>query len=363
MRVLVVDDSAFMRRALSMMIDSDPALHVVGSAKDGLDAIEQAKRLKPDLITLDIEMPKMDGLAALRRIMAECPTTVIMVSSLTTRGSHEALRAMRLGAVDFVAKDASYISQKIEALKEELISKIKAIGASNRLRAELAGRSAPQDHIPTTPPKFRRDQFSVIVIGSSTGGPPVVETIVKALPPDLHMPVLVAQHMPAVFTASFAKRLDARSAVSVYEAENQMPLYPGTVYIGRGGLQMRIRPKLAGRWSLEVNDVPADALYKPSVNILFASAAKHVSGRSLGVVLTGMGDDGVEGAHAITDGGGVVLTQSAQTSVVYGMPKAVDDAGLTAASLSPAQISKILASFVQIKGGVAQGDKRFRQAS
>ncbi len=364
MRILVVDDSAFMRRSLTRLIESDPDLKVVDTARDGEDAIEKTKRLKPDLITLDIEMPKMNGLDALRQIMAECPTTVLMVSSLTTRGSREALKALRLGAADFVAKDASFVSLNVDSLKDELIAKIKAIGpmkrpagAPDKPAAATSAPAAPPALRSKEPPTFRADQFDLIVIGSSTGGPPVVETIAAALAPDLACPLVLAQHMPGVFTKSLAERLNAKCAVSVYEAEDGMPLYPGTMYICPGGRQTRVRASIAGGLSLRVDDDPADALHKPSVNVLFESAAKARKGRTLAVVLTGMGDDGALGATQIHHGGGVVLTQSAETCVVYGMPKAADDAGISAASLSPTQICQSLGA-IRTPGGALGGPTR-----
>jgi two-component system, chemotaxis family, protein-glutamate methylesterase/glutaminase len=362
-RILVVDDSAFMRLALSKMIDSDPQLNVVATAHDGLDAIEKVKKYKPDLVTLDIEMPKMDGLTALRRIMSECPTTVIMVSSLTTQGSREALRAMRFGAVDFVAKDASFISNKIDALKDELLSKIKAIGSSTRMREEAASTKSEANPAHSAMPTLDPNQVGLIVIGSSTGGPPVVETIVNALPPDLIAPVVIAQHMPGVFTKSLSERLNAKAAVSVFEGEDGMPLYPGTVYISRGGHQTRIRKMPSNKWSLRVNDQPSDALYKPSVDVLFASAAECHGDRCVCVMLTGMGDDGVIGARAISARGGTVVTQSAATCVVYGMPKAVDDAGVSVARLSPAEICKMLSLLRASASTDSASIKELRKAS
>ena len=342
MKILVVDDSAFMRRSLTKLIESDPDLRVVDTARDGLDAVEKAKRLKPDLITLDVEMPKMNGLEALRQIMAECPTTVLMVSSLTTKGSREALKALRLGAADFVAKDASFVSLNVESIREELVAKIKALGPSSKAASVRAAGAPGSKKTSGETPTFEADRFGLIVIGSSTGGPPVVETIAAALAPDLAGPVVLAQHMPAVFTKSLAERLNVKCAVSVYEAEDGMPLYPGTMYVAPGGRQTRIRKSIAGGWSLRVNDDPADALYKPSVTTLFESAVKVAEGRTLGVVLTGMGDDGAAGAERIVAGGGVVLTQSAETCVVYGMPKAVNEAGHSKASLSPGKLCDAL---------------------
>lgn len=341
MRVLVVDDSAFMRRSISRMIASDAELTVVDTACDGIDAIEKAKRLHPDVITLDIEMPRLNGLDALRRIMVKCPTAVIMVSSLTSEGSQAALKALRLGASDFILKDAGYVSLNMDSIRESLISKIKAIG-SCRVR-RLAPTSSPRsEKVPAEIPVLCPSNFDLLVIGSSTGGPPVVETIAMALTPGMAVPVVVAQHMPGLFTKSLAEQLNARCAIRVCEAEDGMTITPGALYLAPGGMQTRIRRQAGYGWSLRVNSEPADELYKPSVNILFASAAEGAPGRTLGVMLTGMGDDGVRGARSIKANGGTLLTQSAETCVVYGMPKAVDEAGLSSASLTPEQLCEAI---------------------
>lgn len=329
MRILVVDDSAFMRRSLTRLIESEPGLVVIDTARDGEEAVQKARLLRPDLITLDIHMPKLDGLGALERIMADCPTAVIMVSSLTTRGSADTLAALRLGAMDFVAKDARHVSLDIHAIRSELIAKIKAIEAN---------RHAPASQGAPAPATFERDAFDLVVIGASTGGPPVLETIVASLSPQIAAPIVVAQHMPAIFTKSLADRLNARCMVNVLEAENGMPLYPGAVYIAPGGRQTRVRRVPGQRIFLRVCDEPSESLFKPSVDLLFSTAAESCGSQTLGVVLTGMGDDGVQGAHAIVRAGGAVLTQSSDTCVIYGMPKAVDDAELSTARLTPRQL-------------------------
>jgi len=328
---------------LTKIIESDPDLEVIDTARDGQDAIDKTVKLKPDLITLDIEMPVMNGLDALRHIMAQCPTSVIMVSSLTTEGSRETLKALRLGASDFVAKDASFISQKIDALRDELIAKIKAIGGHRQRVAESAGETKIAK--PTSkPPVFKAGDFDLVAIGSSTGGPPVVETIARSLTAEMSAPVVIAQHMPGVFTKSLSERLNAKCVVDFHHGEDGMTLKPGSVYLAPGGKQMRVHRLAGGGWALRINNEPADALYKPSVDVFFSSVAQAVGERTLGLMLTGMGDDGVKGARLINDQGGTILTQSADTCIVYGMPKAVDEAGVSAASLSPRQLCETLAT-------------------
>lgn len=339
MRVLVVDDSAFMRTALSRMINEDPALEVVDTARHGRDAIEKVERLKPDLVTLDIEMPVMSGLEALPEILKAGPA-VLMCSSLTTRGSQEALEAMKLGAADFIAKDCSFASAEITKIESDLREKLKAIGRGRGARPASDRRGVAQT---TRPLDLTGHPIDLVVIGSSTGGPPVLEAIIKGLPPDLPVPVVIAQHMPAIFTKSMAERLDERSAVTVLQAESSLPLLPACVYVVQGGRHGVIRRSGVGKHVLDIVDEPASALYKPSVNELFASCAKAAGRRSLAVVLTGMGDDGAIGGRAIRDAGGRLIAQDAESCVVYGMPRAVAEAGVAEAAMPPSALTLTLA--------------------
>lgn len=350
-RVLVVDDSALMRKMISQMIASDPGLRVVDTARNGADGVDKAKLLRPDVVTLDIEMPVMDGLAALRKIRAECPPpppAVLMCSSLTSQGSHEALTALRLGAADVIAKEPDAISGPA-GMREELVAKIRAIAGTSRRR--LTAKPAPAGKAP--PPLSPGTRL--IVIGSSTGGPPVLEHILTRLPADLPVPVVVAQHMPPLFTRSLAQRLDSLCAMTVVHGEDRQPLHAGTVYILPGGQHGRVL-KAGSGLRLEVNFEPAAALYKPSVNELFRSAGEAVGDRAAGVMLTGMGDDGAVGAEALHAAGGLIVAQSAETCVVYGMPKAVAERGLAAASCIPEAITSWICSLAPVRGAAPGGD-------
>ena len=341
MRVLVVDDSAFMRRALSQMLSSAPDIQVVGTGRNGREGLELAKQLKPDVITLDIEMPEMDGLTALQHIMHECPTQVLMLSSLTTEGSHAALRALSLGAADVLAKDASQISLSITNMQAELVSHVRELGASRPRRFQSAG---PLPGIGATQqvPVFRPGQFDVICIGSSTGGPPVLEKILGALPDTIQAPIVVAQHMPAVFTKSMSQRLDQICALKVVHAEDGMQLERRTIHICPGAKHTHIEKAGLARWKLRIGDDPKEALYRPSVDALFESAAASVGSRVLGVVLTGMGNDGLKGGQILHKKGATLLAQSADTCVVYGMPKGITEQALVAASLPPEKIAQAI---------------------
>ena len=341
MRVLVVDDSAFMRRIISQFIASDPTLEVIDTAKNGQEAVDKAKLLRPDVITLDIEMPIMNGLEALRQIRLNCPDpkpAVIMCSSLTSEGSHEALKALRLGAADVVAKDSSIATTGLDELKADLIAKILAVGAS-RPTAPAVQRTAT----PARTFSLADRRIGLVLIGSSTGGPPVLEAILTKLPADLPVPVVVAQHMPAMFTKSLAERLDQHCAVSVVQADQNMPLNPGTVAIIQGGKHGRVVRGEGGRYSLQIGDEPKSALYKPSVDELLRSGA-CAGEAALAVVLTGMGEDGAIGGGELHRAGGTLVAQEGSTCVVYGMPRALVTRNLAHAALAPNEIANLIAS-------------------
>lgn len=331
-RVLVVDDSAFMRKAIAIMLESDPEIEVVGMAHNGEDGIEMAAKLKPDLITLDIEMPRMDGLTALRRIMEENPTPVMMISSLTTEGAAATLEALSLGAVDFIPKQLSYVALDIVKIKDELLSKVKHI-ARNRPRrpGNTIRQAAPitklsktiavhdnSDNIAKKPKK----RINIIAIGTSTGGPPALQEIIPHLPKNLPVPVTVVQHMPATFTKSLAERLNSISKVEVKEAEHGEALVPGTVYIAQGGKHMTVRFSSTA-YSIFLSDEPSTTLHRPAVDVMVKSVAESYGSAVLGVILTGMGSDGLEGMRLVKQKGGVVLAQNEESCVVYGMPRAV----------------------------------------
>ena len=364
--MIIVDDSTFMRQSLTRMFSSDPEINVIDTAKNGQEALEKVKLLKPDVITLDIEMPVMDGLTALQRIRSECspPPAVLMCSSLTAEGSREALRALRLGAADVIEKDGDKFGLNSETMRDELLAKIKAIASGHRDRialtaTRLAGQStsgaAGFSRVPpTTPPgglppasagrrAIRTRQFELVVIGSSTGGPPVLETIVTALPATYRIPVIIAQHMPALFTKSLAERLDDICEVSVVHAENGMKLHRGTVYIAPGGKQTRVKMHL-GSMVLEVNEEPAALLYKPCINELFSSAARVTGAKTLAVICTGMGDDGCMGARDLYARNATIIAQDAETSVVYGMPRAVAVANLIDSAMPPEDLAAAVAT-------------------
>lgn len=362
-RVLVVDDSAFMRKMLSAMIGSDAGLELVGTARDGADAVVKTLKLQPDVVTLDIQMPVMNGIEALRKILntseiVEKPS-ILMCSCLTDGGSPEMLQAMRLGASDFIAKNSDLIGQGDDLFCSELIGKIKAIRHASPQQGHSSS-AADGSGIPSDSPCIPIQKFDLndllsirpecVVIGSSTGGPPVIETLILALQENFPVPVLVAQHMPALFSRSLAARLDAMAPAQVRIANHGEPLEPGMVYIGEGGSHVRVRRLGTGLYT-EVSPNPAETHFKPSINELFTSAAKYCGSHVLGIILTGMGDDGLIGARAIHSAGGRVITQQADSCVVYGMPRTVYEAGLSSGSGTPGEMASVLTAIGDIGSG------------
>ncbi|EHJ47308.1 response regulator receiver modulated CheB methylesterase [Solidesulfovibrio carbinoliphilus subsp. oakridgensis] len=337
-KVVVVDDSAFMRKALGTMLAKDPEIEVVATARDGEEGLEMIRRHQPDVVTMDIEMPRMDGLTALRHVMMEMPRPVLMVSSLTSEGAEATLKAMELGAVDFIPKQLSKVSLDIVKIEDELRAKVKTIARrrmSHLGRSPLAARARPATPAapageraarPATRPSGAQCR-DLVAIGVSTGGPPAVQKLLSALPADFPAGILIAQHMPAAFTGPFAKRLDGVCRIAVKEAEDGERLQHGVAYVAPGGKHLRIDQKVS-RIDVRVVEEPREALYKPSASVLFESVAMGVGRRGLGVVLTGMGSDGLDGMRVLKAKGGRALAQSDSTCVVYGMPKAIVDAGL-----------------------------------
>lgn len=326
--VLVVDDSAFMRSALSSLISQDPDIKIVGSARDGEDALQKISALNPDVVTMDIEMPRMDGLATLQEIMKTAPRPVIMVSSLTEEGAEATLKALDYGALDFIPKS---ISNNHDVFASELTKKIRAVARKRALLQLRFSRQSATVHarrqVPSASFAPCRGARDVVAVGVSTGGPPAVQKMLSALPANFPACILIAQHMPAAFTGPFAKRLDNVSKITVSEAQNGDKLKPGHAYVAPGGKHMMLHMRGAIP-EVAITTEPASALYKPSATVLMESVGKTIGRKALGVMLTGMGSDGLEGMKVLKERGGYVLAQNEQSCVVYGMPKAVVDAGL-----------------------------------
>ncbi|RFA28528.1 chemotaxis response regulator protein-glutamate methylesterase [Alkalilimnicola ehrlichii] len=346
LRVLVVDDSGFFRRRIRTMLDADPTLEVIGEAGNGREAIEQTLRLKPDVVTMDIEMPEMDGIAAVKEIMRRRPTPILMFSSLTYEGAQATLDALDAGAVDFLPKRFADISGDTDQVQRQLQRRIHEVsgqaGRAGRLRqSEAPGRDtvtpepranvarAPAEITPPRPSAVvRSGRYGLVVIGTSTGGPVALQKVLTQLPANYPLPVLLIQHMPESFTRAFAERLNELCQIQVKEAEDGDSLIPGRALLAPGGRHTGVEHK-GGRLSVRIFEAEPGQFYKPSVDIAFNDAARACPGKVLAVVLTGMGADGCEGARLLKQTGSSVWSQDEATSVIYGMPGAVAKAGLT----------------------------------
>lgn len=321
-RVLVVDDSAFARKVMRQILSSAPGIEVVDIARDGLEALERIEALQPDVVTLDLMMPHLDGIGVLRALPARGGPRVVVVSTSDAE-SELGIEALELGAVDVVAKPTALASDRLFELRSELVAKVTAAA---RARPLLAAR----EPVVATPPPAS-SHVGLVVIGTSTGGPPALTHLLTALPADFPAPVVVALHIPAGFTEALSRRLARTCAIQVVEASDGLPLRPGLAVIARGGEQLLVARNGAGLVA-HVGAQPEGTAHKPSVDVLFESAVRSVGADVLGVVLTGMGDDGLAGARAIRAAGGRVLTESAESCVVYGMPRVVTEAGLSSGS-------------------------------
>jgi len=347
-RVLVVDDSGFFRRRVKSMLEGDSRLEVVGEAANGQEAVDQASKLKPDVITMDIEMPVMDGITATKRIMQSNPRPILMFSSLTTDGAQATLDALDAGAVDYLPKRFEDISRNRDEATKALCDRVYALAnQGRRTRPPVspspaarpgAARPAPGVAARTTPaaptpaPKTgampRRGSIKLVAIGTSTGGPVALQEVLTKLPAGYPYPMLLVQHMPGSFTPAFAQRLNQLCAVNVKEAADGDALTPGTALLAPGGKQMLLESR-GGRQVVRIIDSEPGQTYKPCVDITFNSIAKVFPGATLAVILTGMGADGREGCRTLKGGGSTIWSQDEASCVVYGMPAAVADAGLS----------------------------------
>ena len=353
-KVLVVDDSVFMRSTISKIITCDE-IQVIDTASNGRDAVEKAARLNPDLITMDIEMPIMNGLEALKIIMETHPIPTLMVSTLTGEGAEATIEALSIGAIDFITKKPAFT--EMHSMKDDLIDKILTIGRSNQIRNQLRRRSQllqmkkamKKDDIPESlaktmtqklaekakqkpativlasdRPRPKAKDIDIIAIGISTGGPVALYDLISHLPGNIPVPIIIAQHMPPYFTKTLAERLNASSALNVKEASDGDKLLPGWVYLAPGGKQMRVTRKN----TLLINDDPIEELYKPSVNIMISSVADVYRSGGIGIIMTGMGHDGREGIRKLNQAGGYAISQDIESCVVPGMPRSIIDAQL-----------------------------------
>ncbi|MBZ0219269.1 MAG: chemotaxis response regulator protein-glutamate methylesterase [Candidatus Methylomirabilis sp.] len=328
-RVLVVDDSAFMRRVLKQMLETDPGIEVAGTARDGAEGVSMALELKPDVVTMDVEMPKMNGLEATEALMERMPVPILMVSSITKEGAKATFEAMDKGAADYISKNLVTSALDLMKIQDELITKVKAIARRKHHFVSLrTAKPGVQPPVPVVKKGLASLKIGFISIGASTGGPRAVQAVLANLPAGLDTSILVSVHMPRMFTGAFAERMNEVCKLPVKEAENGESVGFGKVFISPGGLQTRVRRKGLTEFFFQVDNEPRDAMYRPSIDISMSSVAESYPGRSLGVILTGMGSDGREGMRLIKEKGGKTIAQDEHTCTVYGMPKSVIEAGL-----------------------------------
>ena len=340
-RVLVVDDSAFMRHTLAKNLEAHPDITVVGKARDGLEALDVVRALEPDVVTLDVEMPRMDGLSALRRIMAECPTQVIMLSAFTQQGARATIQALMRGAVDFVPKPNA--ATDIQSVIKELVAKIK-IASITPVSARPLSHTAPL-HPQTSklaPRAFRKGD-SVIVIGASTGGPRALHQVLSHLPADLPDAVVMVQHMPPSFTRALGQRLNEKTPLTIREAEDGDRLARGLALLAPGNYHL----ETLRHGQVSLSQGPRRNGVRPAVDVSMESATEHYGDAVIGVVLTGMGSDGTAGARLIRAAGGRVVAQDQATSAVYGMPRSVIEAGAVDLVVPLAEVASTLVELVE----------------
>lgn len=382
-KVLVVDDSSFFRNRIQEALGSDSRIEIVGLAEDGREAVAKALALKPDLITMDVEMPKLNGIEAVRQIMRQAPTNVLMLSSLTHEGARVTLEALEAGAVDYLSKDIRAWMDRSSSLRRKFIERVVALGKSRQQRSVPAFNRQPasssssrvfrsestdppvkssapiareQRREPPTAVRSNDDRSGaathplsrvkvpearIVVIGASTGGPAALQKVLTALPGSFPCPVLLVQHMPGTFTKVFAERLNQQSRIRVREAVDGDRLEPGLALLCPGGMQMMLNPRQSDR----VKILPGDdrMTYKPSVDVTYASVAKVYGAKVMAVMLTGMGSDGCDGARLLKQSGGTLWAQSKETCTIYGMPQAVVNAGLADAVMDLDDIGNMLA--------------------
>lgn len=336
-RVLVVDDSAYVRKVVKEMLGRSPMLEIVGTARDGDEALKMVDRLKPDVVTCDLIMPSTDGLEFIRKQMAIRPIPIVVVS-IAAESSERVLSALDAGALDFVQKPTALASEKVFDIAEELVSRVKAAAAAPMTRLRAAPAVAASSPVMTA----YRNRYDVVVIGVSTGGPQGLKAVIPRLPGDFPVPVVLVLHMPVGYTEAYAKRLDDTSSLTVVEASEGQEVRAGTVFVAPAGRHLTFSRGANGTVRTRLDVSPLDTPHRPSIDVLFQSAADVYGDRVLGLVMTGMGDDGRQGSAWIKARGGTVLTEAEETCVVYGMPRSVVEAGLSDESVPLDRLTEAL---------------------
>lgn len=339
-RVLVVDDSAYVRKVVKQMLSRSPFIEVVGVARDGAEALEMVERLRPDVVTLDLIMPVMDGVSFLREQMSRRPVPVVIVS-IASESGEDVLSALDAGAIDFVQKPTALATEKILEISDDLIEKVKAAASAPLSRLRKAPLSPPAA-VSAPAVSLKAGQAEIVVIGISTGGPQALKYMIPQLPADFPVPVAIVLHMPVGYTRMYAQKLDEQSLLEVIEAQEGDLLRPGAVLLAPAGRHLSFRREDDGRVVAHLDSRPFDTAHRPSVDVLFQSAAEVYGQRALGVVMTGMGSDGRQGAAWIKANGGMILTEAEETCIVYGMPRSVVEAGLSDGAVPLDQMAKAI---------------------
>ncbi|ALS99277.1 protein-glutamate methylesterase/protein-glutamine glutaminase [Lacimicrobium alkaliphilum] len=359
-KVLVVDDSTFFRKRVADFLEQDPGLTVVGQARNGQEAIDMAAKLSPDVITMDVEMPVMDGITAVKKIMAQKPVPILMFSSLTHDGAEATLNALDAGALDFLPKKFEDIARERTEAISLLQQRVKALArrriftrpAAPRPALRTTSTTAPQAAPASAPLKSGSGKrYGVLAIGASTGGPVALQTVLTALPASFPYPIFLIQHMPGTFTSAFAARMNNLCQINVKEAENGETAKAGWAYLAPGGKQMLFEgSSRAPRIRIVDDKDQSNITYKPSVDLSFASLARIYGGDALAVILTGMGADGREGARSLKSRGATIWAQDEKTCVVYGMPQAVAAAGISSQSMPLGDIAANIKTEMSVRG-------------
>jgi two-component system chemotaxis response regulator CheB len=328
-RVLVADDSALMRQTIKRVISAEPGMQVAGIARDGEDAVAKARELRPDVVTMDINMPKLDGITALQMILDEQICPVVMVSSLTQRGAITTFECLELGAFDFVAKPDGTVSANLGAVAAELVGKVRAAAASRALQRvgkNRVRRLPSRERVETPAARWHNTAPVAVAIGISTGGPATLSEVLPALPADLPASVFLVQHMPASFLTAFARRLNEHCALNVVEGRAGMTVHPGWCYVAPGGLHLCPSRRSTGEIVIRTPSQP-QTLFVPSVDVMMQAVLATYGPNTIGVLMTGIGDDGADQMVAIRTNGGVTIAESEETAVVYGMPREAIERG------------------------------------
>jgi len=352
-RVLIVDDSSFMRMAIRSILSKDPSFDIVGIAADGMEGVEKAIALKPDIITMDVEMPRLDGIAALKQIMSKSPTKVIMVSTLTNEGARSTFEALDAGAIDYIPKNVTDSTDAQNLFRQELLRKMKEAVASRFSRATPSATGMARPVAPVTPSQrpsasiFSGKKINYVGIGASTGGPVALQEVLSRIPVNFPYGIMIGIHMPKAFTGPYADRLNAKCSMTIREAVDGDVLKPGLALVAPGGMHTNL---VRQGGNIVVKVLPTSNypqyVYIPSVDLMISSMAEATNGSMLGVILTGMGSDGFKGMQMLKQRGGVTIAQDEATSTIYGMPKACVDGGVADEVLPLGQIGFEISKFM-----------------